>query len=64
MKNRTAIASELLEEEAKLNASPYGRPIVYNLSLGTLRRNKEEWVKAQTTTQKAKKLFADLIPNC
>lgn len=63
VKNRTLIATELLEEEAKLSASQYGRPVIFNLSLSTFRRHKEEWIKAQTAPEKAKKLFADFLTN-
>lgn len=61
VKNRTLIATELLEQEAKLSASPYGRPIIFTLSLNTFRHKRDEWIKAQTTSEKAKKIFADIL---
>lgn len=55
------IASELLENEAKLSNSPFGRPIIYNTALSLLRRNKEEWISTQNTNTKIKKLFSDIV---
>lgn len=55
------IASELLENEAKLSNSSFGRPIIYNIALGTFRRSKDEWVQAQNSGDKVKKLFAGIV---
>ncbi|XKL60055.1 hypothetical protein PGB90_001071 [Kerria lacca] len=61
VKNRVVIASELLEDEAKLHNNSFGRPIIHNVSLGSFRHNKEEWIKAQISNNKAKKIFASII---
>lgn len=55
------IASELLENEAKLDSNPFGRPIIFNISLSTFRHSKDDWIKAQSSTDKMKKLFADIV---
>jgi len=61
VKNKSLIANELLIDEAKLNNSSFGRPIIYNISLGSYRRDKEEWMKAQNQNNKIEKLFANII---
>ena len=61
MKNKSLIANELLDDEAKLSNSPFGRPIIHKVSLGSFRRSKDDWMKAQNQNNKVEKLFADII---
>lgn len=55
------VAAELLQSEAKLDASQFGRPIVYNISLASFRHSRDDWVKSQSKNDKVKKLFADIV---
>lgn len=62
MEQKASLAEELKQRQSDLCGTVYGKNFSWKIHLDVFRRNKQEWIQLNKSSNTAEKYFADIIP--